>query len=96
MTFNLPIGTGLIPASDSGIFNKFAKECRDQKERDRLRALYMLSIGYTVNDASRVFHVAIDAVYRWAERGNEERSKEDRDRSGEASGTSSGLHHPQL
>ena len=73
---------GIIPVSDSGFLNKLAKECKDPWERDRLRAPYMLSIGYSVKDASRVFSVAEDAIYRWAQRWNEERSVDDRDRSG--------------
>ena len=54
---------GIVSESDSGILNKLAKECKDPRERDRLRALYMLSIGYSVKDASRVFSVVEDAIY---------------------------------
>jgi transposase len=35
-----------------------------------------------IRDASMVFSVAEDVIYRWAQRWNEERSVEDRDRSG--------------
>ena len=73
---------GIVSESDSGILNKLAKECRDPKERERLRALCILSIGYSVGDVSRMFFVDEETVYRWAQRWNEERSVEDRDRSG--------------
>ncbi len=42
----------------------------------------MFSIGYSVKDASRVFSVAEDAIYRCAQRWNEDRSVKDRDWSG--------------
>ena len=63
MRYALPTGMGIVSVSDSGILNKLAKECKDPRERERLRALYMLSIGYSVKDASRVFSVAEDAIY---------------------------------
>ena len=73
---------GIVSESDSGILNKLAKECKDPRERDRLRALCILSIGYSAGDVSRMFFVDEETLYRWAQRWNEERSVEDRDRSG--------------
>ena len=68
MPYGSPAEMGIVPESDSKILNKLAKECRDPKERERLRALCILGIGYPVSDVSRMFFVDEDTVYRWAER----------------------------
>jgi hypothetical protein len=47
MLYALPTGKGIVLESDSGILNKLAKECKDPREMDGLRALYMLSICYS-------------------------------------------------
>ena len=73
---------GIVPNSESKILNRLAKESRDPLERERLRALYVLSIGYSVKEASRIFSVDEDTVYRWAERWNSEKSVADLERSG--------------
>ena len=73
---------GIVSESDSKILNKLAKECREPVERERLRSLYILSMGYSVKDVSRMFSVDEDTIYRWAERWNEERSVADLERSG--------------
>ncbi len=82
MPYALPTGMGIVPDSESKILNRLAKESRDPLERERLRALYALSIGYSVKEASRIFSVDEDTVYRWAERWNSEKSVADLERSG--------------
>ncbi len=51
MPYALLIEIGIIPESDAGFLDKLAKECKDPRERDRIRGRYMLSIGYSVKDA---------------------------------------------
>ena len=63
MPYDFPTGMGIVPESDSKILNKLVKECRDPKERERLQALCILSIGYSVSEVSRMFFVDEDTVY---------------------------------
>ena len=72
----------IISETDSGILNRLAKESRDPLERERLLALYVLSIGYSVKEASKIFSVDEDTLYRWAERWNSEKGVADHERSG--------------
>ena len=65
---------GIVPESDSKILDRLAKDSGDHLERWRLRARYVLSIGYSLKEASRIFSADEDNVYRWAERWNSERS----------------------
>ncbi|MDG6933746.1 MAG: IS630 family transposase [Nitrososphaerota archaeon] len=73
---------GIVPDSESKILNRLAKESRDPLERERLRALYVLSIGESVSKVAIFFSVDVDTVYRWAERWNSEKSVADLERSG--------------
>ena len=82
MPYALPTGMGIVPESDSSILNRLAKESRNILERERLRALYVLSIGYSVKEASKIFSVDEDTVYRWAESWNSGKSVADHERSG--------------
>jgi hypothetical protein len=43
----------IVSESNSKIFNKLGRDCIDSKERERLRALCITNIGYSVGD---VFH----------------------------------------
>ncbi len=61
---------GVIPECDSGILNRLVKECRDPKEKERLRALCILSIGYSVSDVSGLFlSMQKYTALKWSARG---------------------------
>ena len=53
---------GLVSESDSKILGKLARECRDPKERERLRALFILSIGHSGSDVSKMFFIDEDTI----------------------------------
>ena len=44
---SLPTGMGIVPDSESKILNRLAKESMDPLERERLRALYVLSMLFS-------------------------------------------------
>lgn len=67
---------------DSFVLRGLAAECKDAKERERLRALYALSIGQSVSLVTSVFCVDDATVYRWVEKWREERSLADGGRPG--------------
>ena len=48
---------GIVSESDSKILNRFAKESKDPLERERLRALYVLSLGEPVSRVAVYFSV---------------------------------------
>ena len=73
---------GIVSASDSKILNRLAKESKDPLERERLRALFVLSLGESVHRVASFFSVDEDTLYRWAERWNSEKDVSDRERSG--------------
>lgn len=72
----------LIPGSDSYLLDEAAKKCKDAKERERLRALYVLSIGYTVSEVVKMFCVDESTIYNWIARWQEEKTLADKPREG--------------
>lgn len=67
---------------DSATLRELAKSCREAKERERLRALYALSIGQPVKTVADIFCVDESAVYRWIERWQEEKNLADKPKDG--------------
>lgn len=67
---------------DKGRLKRLASECKDAKERERLRALYALSAGYSVDEVMEIFCVDESTVYRWIGRWEEERNLADKPREG--------------
>ncbi len=67
---------------DSAILNKMAKQCKDGKERDRLRALCTVSLGYSVSDVAEMFDIEESTIYDWINRQKEEKTAKDKPRSG--------------
>lgn len=59
-----------------------AKRSRDAKERERLRALYAISIGYPLQAVAEIFSVDEGTVYRWIDRWRKERTLSDRPKLG--------------
>ena len=68
--------------SDKELLRELARSCKDAKERERLRALFALSAGYSVSDVATIFCVDEATLYRWIERWQEERNLHDREKSG--------------
>lgn len=58
------------------------KKCKDARERERLRALYAVSVGYPLHVVADIFTVDEGTVYRWIERWHEERSLVDKPKVG--------------
>lgn len=67
---------------DSAVLRELAHKCKDAKERERLRALYVLSIGYPVPEVMRIFCIDESTVRRWLERWDSERNLADKPREG--------------
>lgn len=67
---------------DREILRVLARECKDGKERDRLRTLYILSLGESVDRVSAFFSVEESTVYRWIDKWKEDRNMADRPRDG--------------
>lgn len=67
---------------DRDILRELARKSKDPKERERLRALYILSLGETVERVMVFFVVDKSTVYRWIEKWNEERNMHDKPRDG--------------
>ena len=61
---------------------ELARACKDYKERERLRALYALSIGKPFNLVSEIFCVDEETVRKWIHRWEEEKSLKDMPRDG--------------
>ncbi len=47
MPYGSPAEMGIVPDSESKILNRLAKESMDPLERERLRALYVLSMLFS-------------------------------------------------
>jgi putative transposase len=75
------MGLGVLQ-EDQDILRELAKKAKDPRERERLRALYILSLGETVERVMAFFTVDESTVYRWIERWTQERSMHDRPRDG--------------
>lgn len=61
---------------------ELARACRDYKERERLRALYALSIGKPFNLVSEIFCVDEDTLRNWVKKWEEEKNLKDKPREG--------------
>ncbi len=59
-----------------------AKRSKDAKERERLRALYAISIGYSLRSVAEIFSVDEGTVYRWIYRWRKEKTLSDRPKLG--------------
>lgn len=59
-----------------------AKRSRDAKERERLRALYAISIGYPLQAVAEIFSVDEGTVYRWIDRWRRDGALSDRPKLG--------------
>lgn len=53
---------------------ELARACKDYKERERLRALYALSISYSVQKVSEIFCVDDDTIRNWVKKWEEEKN----------------------
>jgi len=67
---------------DELVLRELAARCKDAKERERLRALYALSIGEKVERVAEIFCVDDATVYRWVELWRTERRVSDAPRDG--------------
>lgn len=66
----------------SNELRELARACKDYKERERLRALYALSIGKPFKLVSEIFCVDEDTLRNWIHRWEEEKSLKDAPRDG--------------
>ncbi len=67
---------------DAPALQKLAKECKDYREVQRLRALYALSLGNSVTHVSAIFDVNDSTVYEWIAWWRSHRGLSDEPRSG--------------
>jgi len=67
---------------DRDILRDLARKSKDPKERERLRALFILSLGESIERVMVFFAVDESTVYRWIEKWTEERDMHDRPRDG--------------
>jgi transposase len=72
----------LIEADYQLLLRELAAKCKDAKERERLRALYAISIGKPIAEIMEIFCVDESTVHRWIVRWNEEKSLAERPRTG--------------
>jgi len=66
----------------SELLQESIRKCRDARERERLRALYALSVGYPIPMVADIFTVDEGTVYRWVDRWHLERSLSDKPKVG--------------
>lgn len=67
---------------DSELLERMAKYCKDVKEALRLRALRIVSLGYSVSDVAEMFDVEESTIYDWIKRWIENKKMDDKPRSG--------------
>jgi transposase len=58
----------MFSEKDSYLLQELAKKCRNAKERERLRALYALSVGYPIDRVAEIFCIDETTLYRWMEK----------------------------
>jgi len=75
----------MLTKEDSELLQEQARRCRDAKERERLRALYAISVGYPIPKVARIFCIDEGTVYRWIERWNKKRCLSDKPKKGRPS-----------
>ncbi|MBD3209980.1 helix-turn-helix domain-containing protein [Candidatus Micrarchaeota archaeon] len=66
----------------SPLLQDSARRSKDAKERERLRALYAISMGYPLPMVAEIFSVDEGTVYRWIERWQENRKLSDKPKRG--------------
>ena len=71
------MGLGVLQ-EDREILRELTKKSKDPRERERLRALCILSLGETVERVMAFFIVDESTVYRWIERWQHERNLHDK------------------
>jgi transposase len=72
----------MLSQEDSQLLRESASECKNAKERERLRALYAISIGHPVPQVAEIFCVDEATIYRWIEHWEEEKNLRDKPREG--------------
>lgn len=72
----------MLSVEDSHSLQESAKRCKDAKERERLRALYAISVGYPIPTVAEIFSVDEGTIYRWIERWQEEKRLSDKPKRG--------------
>jgi len=72
----------MLSKEDSQLLSESAKKCTDAKERERLRALYAISIGHPISTVAEIFCVDEATVYRWIDRWQEEKNLQIKPREG--------------
>lgn len=72
----------MFSEKDSYLLQELAKKCRDAKERERLRALYALSVGYSIEKVAEIFCIDETTLYRWMEKWQGEECLSDKPKKG--------------
>lgn len=72
----------MIPKEASYLLQDLARKCKDAKERERLRALYAISVGHPIQKVAEIFCVDEGTVYRWIERWQQGKELSDRPKRG--------------
>lgn len=67
---------------DAPALQRLAEQSKDYRERERLRALYALAIGESVERVAQIFDVNVSTVYEWIAKWKEEHDLQDEPRSG--------------
>ncbi|MCK5176979.1 MAG: helix-turn-helix domain-containing protein [Candidatus Aenigmarchaeota archaeon] len=67
---------------DSEFLAKLAKECKNANERERLRALYVISIGHSIPKVSKMFCVDEATIYRWVKQWKQEKNISNKSKTG--------------
>ena len=67
---------------DAPALQKLAKQSKDYREVQRLRALYALAIGEPVARVAQIFDVDDSTIYEWISKWKEEHDVQDEPRSG--------------
>ena len=75
----------MIRGEVSNLLQESAKKCKDAKERERLRALYAISVGYPLPIVAEIFSVGEATLYRWMERWEGGKKLSDRPKRGRPS-----------
>jgi transposase len=67
---------------DGPLLLELAKKCKNAKEHNRYLALHAVSEGYEIPLIAKIFCVDADSIYNWTRRWEEEKTLEDKPRSG--------------
>jgi transposase len=72
----------MFTKEDSLLLQEQAKRSKDAKERERLRALYAINVGYPIQRVAEIFCVDQGTIYRWIERWQEDKNLLDKPKRG--------------